>query len=471
MMRRTICSVAVFLFVLMFVVPASAEVPTLSLSHRAGRPGLRVTASGGGLAATETVVVSFDASQVATSTADASGTFRAGFTVPAAAGPGIHQVMVGGEASGLSATSTFEVRVFWPQFRFNDRRTGYNPYENVLDLSNVAGLQPKWSADGITAPEFSSPAVWKGAVYAGARYGRVLALEASSGQVRWSRNTERWTGGGTSAYVTSSPTVEGGIVYIGLTQRLIALKASTGRLLWSFVMDASTEFGPTVADGIVYVAGNHLYALDARTGSALWEADGSWWGSSPAVSEGIVYVGGWDAVFAYDAVSGVALWSFPTGYQVSTPAVAGRVVYAEAQDGTVYALEAGSGALIWSRKLVTSINVNSYASPAVARGSVYVADGDGGLSALKVATGQVRWSVSNGSSVEGSPSIANGVLYIDCPYGPPYGSTDGFCARNASTGELLWYFTPPWDTARSSPAVVDGAVYVAASGAVYAFSL
>jgi outer membrane protein assembly factor BamB len=54
---------------------------------------------------------------------------------------------------------------------------------------------------------------------------------------------------------------------------------------------------PAVADGVVYVGSldQKVYALDARTGALLWEyATGDWVESSPAVANGMVFIGSFD---------------------------------------------------------------------------------------------------------------------------------------------------------------------------------
>ena len=72
--------------------------------------------------------------------------------------------------------------------------------------------------------------------------------------------------------------------------------------------------------------------------------------SSPAVANGVVYVGSGDYnVYALNAATGAKLWSYRTGYVVcSTPAVANGVVYVGSEDNKVYALNAATGAKLWS---------------------------------------------------------------------------------------------------------------------------
>ena len=77
-----------------------------------------------------------------------------------------------------------------------------------------------------------------------------------------------------------------------------ALKASNGALLWSFTTDGPVYWSsPAVANGVVYVGSNiyehqSVYALNASTGALLWSYIplGDVW-SSPAVANGVVYIG------------------------------------------------------------------------------------------------------------------------------------------------------------------------------------
>ena len=133
--------------------------------------------------------------------------------------------------------------------------------------------------------------------------------------------------------------------------------------------------------------------------------------SSPAVANGVVYVGSWDGnVYALNASTGATLWSYATGGVVySSPAVANGVVYVGSGDGNVYALNASTGAKLWSYTTGSYV----YSSPAVANGVVYVGSGDGSLYALNASTGAKLWSYATGSyDVESSPAVANGVVYV-----------------------------------------------------------
>jgi outer membrane protein assembly factor BamB len=116
-------------------------------------------------------------------------------------------------------------------------------------------------------------------------------------------------------------------------------------LKWSYTTGDHVQSSPAVANGIVYIGSydHNLYALNARTGAKLWNyATGDFAISSPAVANGVVYFGSYDHnLYALDANTGAKLWSYSTGNNVfSSPAVANGVVYVGSEDANVYALDA-----------------------------------------------------------------------------------------------------------------------------------
>jgi outer membrane protein assembly factor BamB len=130
------------------------------------------------------------------------------------------------------------------------------------------------------------------------------------------------------------------------------------QLKWIYNTGSSVFSSPALANGVVYIGSDdsNIYALDADTGAKLWSyATGGEADTSPAVENGIVYAGGGDygtgtnTVYAVDASTGVLLWTYVTGNGVwSSPAVANGTVYIGSNDYSVYALDAANGAKLWS---------------------------------------------------------------------------------------------------------------------------
>ena len=198
--------------------------------------------------------------------------------------------------------------------------------------------------------------------------------------------------------------------------------------------------------------------------------------SSPAVVNGVVYIGSRDDnLYALNASTGVKLWSFTTGGEViASPAVANGVVYIgsynqNTNDGTMYALDARTGALLWTFDTGGNLfGVPVVFSPAVVNGVVYIGstDNDDDVYALNASTGALLWRSAPGVFLESSPAVANGVVYIGSPLpGNVHYPNGTVYALNASTGALLWSFTPVYyyplqELFYSSPAVANGVVYI-----------
>src|SRR5262249_2766246 len=67
--------------------------------------------------------------------------------------------------------------------------------------------------------------------------------------------------------------------------------------MWAFRTNDYIDSSPAVANGVVYVGSddNKIYAIDTQSGQQKWVfATGSYVNSSPAVVDGVVYVGSVD---------------------------------------------------------------------------------------------------------------------------------------------------------------------------------
>src|SRR5262249_19542341 len=96
---------------------------------------------------------------------------------------------------------------------------------------------------------YQSPAVAKGFVYAGSYEGQVLALDATTGTLVWTRQIP-------NSGITSSPAVANGVVYVGAggtNDDLYAFDAMTGGLLWTGATGGAINSSPAVVNATVYV--------------------------------------------------------------------------------------------------------------------------------------------------------------------------------------------------------------------------
>lgn len=138
--------------------------------------------------------------------------------------------------------------------------TVYVPTEKrVYALDAETGAE-RWSTP-IPSPARSMPAVDGEYVCVGTKDGRLLVLDATTGERLWERTVNDDTD---YLGVWSSPTIAGDAVYVGTEDgHLLALYLHTGEELWRFQTEAAVSSNPSVVDGVVYVADDAgiVYAL------------------------------------------------------------------------------------------------------------------------------------------------------------------------------------------------------------------
>lgn len=354
--------------------------------------------------------------------------------------------------------------VDWPQARFSPVHHGVNPLETILSPSTVGGLRQLWTAPLSGQVLLGTPTVVDGTVYLGDYLdtkGIVHAFDALTGTPLWSTQVE----GG----LEDAPAVVNGVVYVHTNAGIVyALTASTGSIVWSATVGHAVS-PVTVVNGIVYANGfDQLVALDAATGTQLWTASlRGLSDSAPTVAGGRVFVVvGAGFVQAFDATSGSALWvsrpSTSNNFQLSTPAASGRLIFVGSSNrGAVYALDAGTGKIVWKDQLDGIMD----SSAAVANGVVYIG-GYNNTYALNSRTGAVIWTAPQGTIGMGV-TFANGIVYS---------VSDQLYALDAADGSVLasQSFSPRFSY--SSPVVVNGMVFAGAddvfgTSALYAFGL
>lgn len=442
---------------------AARQIPSISLTPTSGAPGSTTTVSGVGFRGAAPVTITFDTTQVAT-IKPSHGSFTTTISIPSNASAGTHVVEASDRNPDSTARATFTVVIAatdWPQFRFSPDHTGFNPFETVLDPTNVNNLTLAWSV--LAAPgnpgtgSGSSPAVVGGRVYIGADDSALHAFDASTGA-----STSTAPMGGFAG--SSSPAVANGIIYTGSDDAALhAVDATTGAPVWTAQTGGNVRSSPAVSGGRVFVGSSDgkVYAFDAATGTTIWSSEtGGIVLGSPAVANGTVYVGSYDGnLYALDATTGVTEWAdtlLTNGNGIlSSPAVVGGIVYVGTQyqdgGGHMYAVVATTGAILWS--VQTAVDINS--SPAVANGVVYVGGFDSKVYAFNAATGELQWSTTTipGDQIISSPAVANGVVYIATEFnGEIY-------ALDANTGVVLWTDSLGGGVS-SSPTVVNGVLYI-----------
>jgi outer membrane protein assembly factor BamB len=200
-------------------------------------------------------------------------------------------------------------------------------------VANCGGMpkscQPLWTTTPAGDSLSGAVSIANGMAYVGSMDNNVYAFDAR-GQLRCSTGTPKtcqplWFAQTGNAVMATSAAVANGTVYIG---------SEDGAL---HAYDAAGNIGCS--------GGPPKLCLDEWTGVGNNDVIIS----SPAVANGVVYVGGFDgAMRAYDASGSLScsdspktcqpLWTFATGGPIaSSPAVVNSMVYVGSEDGKLYA--------------------------------------------------------------------------------------------------------------------------------------
>jgi len=239
---------------------------------------------------------------------------------------------------------------------------------------------------------------WSGHAYDGGKLfvvnfdGLLRSFDAATGQPGWSIKLP-----GQYAF-SAAPTAVNGVVYLGGAGSggtLYAVDESDGRVIWTSAVENGDQSSPAVAsDGVFVSYPCQVYKFDPFTGATLWHSSGGCEGGggrTTVYTNGLLYVrdatpgqilnattgsvvGSFTAtpIPAFSAQSGFfqssgtltgidlgthnVLWNFAgDGGLVSAPIVVGPYVIVGSNSGNVYAVNAVTGALVWSGRAAAAI--------------------------------------------------------------------------------------------------------------------
>jgi polyvinyl alcohol dehydrogenase (cytochrome) len=445
----------------------------------------------------------------------------------------------------------------WPMFGQNVCNTRSAQGGGPLSPSSASKLAVKWvfNAGGDIS---ATPAIVGSDVYVPDWCGMLNRIDAQSGQLIWSRSVGALVGvdAGASppgtdmpAAVVSrvTPVVTGDSVIFGLAGGsllmapslaiIVAVDRATGKLKWQTSLDAHPAAfitsSPVLEKGTIYVGVSSreepltvipgypccsfrgsVVALDATTGTILWKTymieDSAYFqadGRSPS------------------GFSGAAVWSgtpvvdrkrhslyVTTGNNYSVPSGAGTLPPGDHID-SIMSLDMSTGAIQWAQRMTTgdqwtaaiSLLAPSSSSPdwdfgsganlfrtqiaGVVRDVVGAGQKSGTYWAVDPDTGSVLWSRQVGpgghfGGIHWGPAVDAQRVYVgvnndtSTPYtlgglGPKSGqqtSAGSWAALEPSTGNIEWQIANPSMTAPLNGASVNGPL-AAVNGVVFAGSM
>jgi outer membrane protein assembly factor BamB len=208
-----------------------------------------------------------------------------------------------------------------------------------------------------------------------------------------------------------------GNVYVAYGQRVYAVRASDGAMVWRFPSDkAGTGFfgAPQLTkDGQLIFGGfdKILYSVNPQTGVQNWTFTGSTdrYEGSPLVTDQAIYAPSTDhKLYAVD-LKGAKLWEFKTNNMLwSRPATDGKLIYLPSMDHFLYALDL-SGQKVWASDLGGAL----LGTPLIGPDNVlYVGSLNNELLAVDATNGSILWRFATSGGVWGMPAIQGNNLYF-----------------------------------------------------------
>jgi outer membrane protein assembly factor BamB len=394
-------------------------------------------------------------------------------------------------------------------------------HDNTMYCFNATTGDILWTFNPHTEDGYFciGPAVAYGMVYELNKDGYLYALDVNTGNLVW-----KYKGPGPLIF-PGNPVIADGKIYATTGQKasyagytsqseFACLDAYTGQLIWKLPIEA---FAPRESVAIAYgnlylIPGDVTTSVDVQSGeeyatvNQIWAIGTKAWPmwrhdpahtatgqsgpvnltlcwnfttdgavvSSPSVANGLVYFGSHDKnVYCLDARTGAFIWNFTTGARIkSSPAIADGRVYIGPDDGNVYCLDAYNGSLIWSQNAGGYIEVNFAAAPAlrssptVVGGKVYVGSLDTNVYCLDASNGNVDWTYKTEGYITSSPAVVDGAVYIVSEE-PDSGA---LYKLNATDGSFIWKKAIPYEEIltggndmHASPTVADGMVFAASN--------
>ncbi|MCH8917374.1 MAG: PQQ-binding-like beta-propeller repeat protein [Proteobacteria bacterium] len=288
-------------------------------------------------------------------------------------------------------------------------------------------LRPKEEREGTLGAGLAAVG---GKVFVTTGFAQVLALDAGDGRVLWRKSL--------SAPFRSAPMVADGRVFaVSTDNRTHALDAETGKLLWTHrgtaeLVSLLGGASPAYDRGTLVVAysSGELFALKAGTGRQIWSeflsqrrrtsgigtiADIL---ASPVIDRGRVFaVSNSGYMVALSLASGRRLWQRRIG-ATSTPWTAGAYLYLVTTDNVLVCLRRRDGGVVWGRSLDRYRDEKkrrdwiSWSGPVLAGDRLILAGTNKKVLAISPYTGDLLGQIKLADGVEIAPIIARGTLYL-----------------------------------------------------------
>ena len=273
--------------------------------------------------------------------------------------------------------------------------SGYNGKVYAIN-SGSGALRWVYPRESNLEPIVGGQVVAHGRVYFGCSDGKVYALDAVTGDRQWEFETED--------KIWSTPAIDGDTLFIGsFDNKLYAVSAVDGSKKWEFLTEGAIASTPLVYDNTVYVGSfdRHLYAVSITSGKQVWqfpvgdETDNNpenWFWTKPVVYNNTIYAGNLDGkVYILNAETGHEIVdAIDLGSPVSSwPILVDNSVIVASEAGVIYTLDTANN----QGKTLANLEGEVYAPLSASEGTVFLHTSEGELHALNAQSGAKLWSL------------------------------------------------------------------------------
>ena len=283
---------------------------------------------------------------------------------------------------------------------FSSKATPRNPPMPLVALQPTLAVRTVWSTSVGTAGTYAfSPALSADAVYASARDGTIMKIDASRGQTLWKINV--------GVKLTAGVGTDGSVVAVSGEKGTIFVYDASGKFLWKAQSSSEVLSAPAVGQGLVIVRSqdNRIVAFDSESGTKKWVVQRTAPALTLRAAPGILisapnaYValpGG--KLLAISIATGAPRWEVSVGDPRGTteleriidtsgmPVITGREVCAVSYQGRAMCFDANSGTLAWGKDLSSDVGL------AVDERYVFAVDIAGSVKALTRDSGASVWT-------------------------------------------------------------------------------
>ena len=278
------------------------------------------------------------------------------------------------------------------------------PPTELEDITETTQISTIWDHSvGVGVDEVMvnlTPAIVNNEIYTVDREGLVSVIDLTTGSIKWQAELDMLITGGIGASED--------ILVVGNTRgEIVVLNASDGSVKWQKQMSSVMLSAPMIMDDVLLArtGDGRIFALGTESGEQLWVYDrgvpvltlrGN---SSPMVGGRELVFTGFDSgkITAVIIKDGRLFWetsaAVPSGRSDLERLVdidggmilIGRVLYAVTYQGSLVALDAMEGKILWSKEM------SSYAGISADEQQIYVTDSDSNVWAVDRTTGKKLW--------------------------------------------------------------------------------